>query len=330
MHRIKHLGFNAIKESFDRLPTGVCFFDRTGSIVLCNRRMYQLSRFLLDSDMQHLGEVQEALSAPGGGIVRIPDIDNTYRFPDKTVWRFEKTEVTDRYGASYIQLTAADVTELQRALVQLTVDSKKLQEDAEKLKQLSDNAGALAREKELLDAKSAMHDGLAACITLTKQYITGEFDGMDAGVVCREWEKVIAFRDTIRLPARKKLLDSAKASGVTVRIRGQEPTDGEAELLYTAMQVCLNNAIQYAKATEISANIWGNECSYTVMIRNNGKPPEKEITEGGGLTNLRHKIENSGGKMTVQSLPEFSLVIEIPKSGISGGVTYGYKENIDR
>ena len=204
-------------------------------------------------------------------------------------------------------------------MVQLTVDSKKLQEDAEKLKQLSDNAGALAREKELLDAKSAMHDGLAACITLTKQYITGEFDGMDAGVVCREWEKVIAFRDTIRLPARKKLLDSAKASGVTVRIRGQEPTDGEAELLYTAMQVCLNNAIQYAKATEISANIWGNECSYTVMIRNNGKPPEKEITEGGGLTNLRHKIENSGGKMTVQSLPEFSLVIEIPKSGISGG-----------
>ena len=319
MHRIKHLGFNAIKESFDRLPTGVCFFDRTGSIVLCNRRMYQLSRFLLDSDMQYLGEVQEALSAPARGIVQIPDIDNTYRFPDKTVWRFEKTEVTDRYGVSYIQLTAADVTDLQRALVQLTVDSKKLQEDAEKLKQLSDNAGALAREKELLDAKSAMHDGLAACITLTKQYITGEFDGMDAGVVCREWEKVIAFRDTIRWPARKKLLDSAKASGVTVRIRGQEPTDGEAELLYTAMQVCLNNAIQYAKATEISANIWENEGSYTAVIRNNGKPPEKEITEGGGLTNLRHRIENSGGRMTVQSLPEFSLVIEMPKHGNSGG-----------
>lgn len=318
MHRIKHMGFNAIKESFDRLPTGVCFFDRTGSIVLCNRQMYQLSRFLLDSDMQYLGEVQEALSAPTGGVVRIPDIDNTYRFPDKTVWRFEKTEVTDRYGVGYIQLTAADVTDLQRALVQLTVDSKKLQADAEKLKQLSDNAGALAREKELLDAKSAMHDGLAACITLTKQYITGEFDGMDAGVVCREWEKVIAFRDTIRLPARKKLLDSAKASGVTVRIRGQEPTDGETELLYTAMQVCLNNAIQYAKATEISANIWENEDSYTVVIRNNGKPPEREITEGGGLSNLRHRIENSGGKMTVQSLPRFSLAIEIPKSDNSG------------
>ena len=318
MHRIKHLGFNAIKESFDRLPTGVCFFDRTGSIVLCNRRMYQLSRFLLDSDMQYLGEVQEALSAPARGIVRIPDIDNTYRFPDKTVWRFEKTEVTDRYGVSYIQLTAADVTDLQRALVQLTVDSKKLQEDAEKLKQLSDNVGALAREKELLAAKSAMHDSLAACITLTKQYITGDFDGIDADTVCHEWEKAIAFRESIRLPAKKKLLDSAKTSGVAVRIRGEEPTDAEAELMYTALQVCLDNAIRYAGATVISVNIWESEGGYTVMIRNNGKPPEKKITEGGGLSNLRHRVEISGGRMTVQSLPEFSLVIEIPKAEMRG------------
>ena len=51
MHRLKHMGFNAIKESFDRLPTAVCFFDSEGSIVLCNRQMYQLSRYLLDSDM---------------------------------------------------------------------------------------------------------------------------------------------------------------------------------------------------------------------------------------------------------------------------------------
>lgn len=319
MHRKKRLGFNAIKESFDRLPTAACFFDCTGSIVLCNRQMYQLSRQLLDSDMQYLGEVEEVLSDLPKGIVRIPEVENTYRFPDKKVWRFEKTEITDRYGESYIQLTAADVTELQRALVQLTDDSRKLEEDSEKLKQLSGNVGALAREKERLNAKSSMHDNLAACIALTKQYITGEFDGIDADVVCREWEKVIAFRDAIGLSAKEKLLDSAKTGGVTVKIRGEEPTDGEAELMYTAMQVCLTNAVQHANATEISVNVWENECSYTVMIRNNGKPPEKKITEGGGLTNLRHRIENSGGKMTVQSLPEFSLVIEIPKHDNSGG-----------
>ena len=314
VHRMKRIGFNAIKESFDLLPTAVCFFDSMGSIVLCNRQMYQLSRQLLDNDMQYLGEVEEAMSDLPNGIVQISDVENTYLFPDKKVWRFEKIEVTDRYGESYIQLTAADVTELHRALVQLADDSRKLEEDSEKLKLLSGNVGALAREKERLDAKSSMHDNLAACITLTKQYITGEFDGIAADDVCREWEKVIAFQDAVSLSAKGKLFDSAKTGGVTVKIIGEEPTGG-AELMYTAIQVCLTNAIQYAKATEICANIWENECSYTVMIRNNGKPPEKEITEGGGLANLRHKIEKSGGRMTVQSLPEFSLVIDIPKYG---------------
>ena len=315
MQKVKHLGFNAIKESFDRLPTAICFFDCTGNIVLCNRQMYKLSRYLLDSDMQHMGEVEKALSAPREGILRIPDLENTYRFPDKTVWSFEKAEVTDRYGEIFIQLTAADVTELHRALVQLADDSKRIEADSEKLKRLSDNVGALSREKELLAAKSAMHDSLAACITLTRQYIRGETDFIDAGVVCQEWEKVIAFRKATCLPAKKIFLDSAKASGVSVRINGEEPTNRGAELMYTAMQVCLNNAIQYAQATEINADICENKGSYTVMIRNNGKPPEKKITEGGGLSNLRRRIEMSGGTMTVHSLPKFFLVIEIPKSG---------------
>ena len=61
MRRLKHFAFNAIKESFDMLPTAVCFFDCSGGIVLCNRQMYRLSRYLLDSDMQYLGEVEQAL-----------------------------------------------------------------------------------------------------------------------------------------------------------------------------------------------------------------------------------------------------------------------------
>ena len=319
MHRLKHFAFNAIKESFDMLPTAVCFFDCSGGIVLCNRQMYRLSRYLLDSDMQYLGEVEQALFDPPDDILQISPEENIYRFPDKTVWRFEKTAVTDRYGKTYIQLTAADVTGLHWALVQLSADNRKLAEDAERIKRLSENVAAVAREKESLAAKSAMHDSLAACLTVTKQYLAGDAEGVDADTVLREWGKSIAFRDAVPLSARDRLYDAAKSSGVTIRMRGDEPKGGAAELMYTAVQVCLNNAIQYAQATELSVTIWEGSSSYTVMIRNNGKPPEKTITEGGGLTNLRRRIEKSGGKMTVQSLPEFSLVIDIPKSENSGG-----------
>lgn len=314
MGKWKKLRVNAIKESFDQLPTAVCFFDNLGGIVLCNRQMYRLSQYLFQSDMQYLGEVKIALASPPDGVVRLSDMEDTYRFPDKTVWQFEWTKVTDRYGEVYTQLTAADITELHRALVQLADDNRKLDEDAKKLRELSENVEAVAKEKELLAAKSAMHDSLAASITVTKQYLAGDLGEVDAGMVLQEWEKSIAFREAALLSAKEKLFHDAKSSGVMVQMKGEEPKGSAADLMYVAMQVCLNNAIQYAQATELEINIWNNADNYMVMIGNNGKQPEQTIMEGGGLTNLRHRIEAAGGTMNVQSLPKFSLIIDIPKN----------------
>ena len=309
----RHFGFNVIKESFDQLPTATCFFDSTGGVVLCNRRMYELSQYLLHSSIQYLAEAEQALASPPDGVVPIAHAENTYQFPDQTIWKFEKRIVTDRYKETYTQLTAADVTQLHQALTQFAIDNHKLAQDAEKLKELSKTVGAVVREKEALAAKSAMHDSLASCITVTKQFLAGDLDRISAEVVLREWEKSIAFRDSVLEPAKDSLYHAAKSSGVTIRITGKIPDGDMSELIYTAMQVCLTNAVQYAKATELAACIRENDDNVTVMIRNNGKQPEQPVREGGGLTNLRRRIEAVGGTMRIQSLPEFILCIEIPK-----------------
>ena len=309
----RHFGFNVIKESFDQLPTATCFFDSTGGVVLCNRRMYELSQYLLHSSIQYLAEAEQALASPPDGVVPIAHAENTYQFPDQTIWKFEKRIVTDRYKETYTQLTAADVTQLHQALTQFAIDNHKLAQDAEKLKELSKTVEAVAREKEALAAKSAMHDSLASCITVTKQFLAGDLDRISAEVVLREWEKSIAFRDSVLEPAKDSLYHAAKSSGVTIRITGKIPDGDMSELIYTAMQVCLINAVQYAKATELAACIRENDDNVTVMIRNNGKQPEQPVREGGGLTNLRRRIEAAGGTMRIQSLPEFILCIEIPK-----------------
>ena len=85
MRKWKQLGFNVIKDSFDQLPTAVCFFDPFGRIVLCNRQMYRLSQHLFQSDMQYLGEVEAALASPPDGVKKLSDMEHTYRFPDKSV-----------------------------------------------------------------------------------------------------------------------------------------------------------------------------------------------------------------------------------------------------
>lgn len=148
---------------------------------------------------------------------------------------------------------------------------------------------------------------------MTKQFLAGDLDRISAEVVLREWEKSIAFRDSVLEPAKDSLYHAAKSSGVTIRITGKIPDGDMSELIYTAMQVCLTNAVQYAKATELAACIPENDDNVTVMIRNNGKQPEQPVREGGGLTNLRRRIEAAGGTMRIQSLPEFILCIEIPK-----------------
>ena len=52
---------------------------------------------------------------------------------------------------------------------------------------------------------------------------------------------------------------------------------------------------------------------YKGTVDNNGAAPKEKITEGGGLSMLRHHVEETGGRMEVQSLPCFSLMLSLPE-----------------
>ena len=44
-----------------------------------------------------------------------------------------------------------------------------------------------------------------------------------------------------------------------------------------------------------------------------GAVPKEKITEGGGLSMLRQRIEEAGGKMEVWSIPRFKLMLSLPE-----------------
>ena len=86
-----------------------------------------------------------------------------------------------------------------------------------------------------------------------------------------------------------------------------------AYLLTCAVRECVTNAVRYAEATELHARFIENEAEATVTVTNNGKIPERQIVEGGGLSTLRCRIERAGGRMAVQSFPKFQLTVTVPK-----------------
>ena len=47
-------------------------------------------------------------------------------------------------------------------------------------------------------------------------------------------------------------------------------------------------------------------------MSNDGRVPDSTVTEGGGLSSLRDRIEKSGGTMNINSYPFFELVISFP------------------
>ena len=50
-----------------------------------------------------------------------------------------------------------------------------------------------------------------------------------------------------------------------------------------------------------------------IVLTNNGAVPKEKITEGGGLSMLRQRIEEAGGKMEVWSIPRFKLMLRLPE-----------------
>lgn len=65
----RYLLRRTVKDAFDNLPSGICFFDSNGIAVLCNRQMDRLIYELKGFDVQCLSELQDIFSEHNSGSV---------------------------------------------------------------------------------------------------------------------------------------------------------------------------------------------------------------------------------------------------------------------
>ena len=101
---------SSIKESVDKLPTGLCFYQDNGRVILANDSINSLCHKIVGRDLQNAKLFWEILSA---GEV-LPEVERlefgdhpSFRLPDGRVWSFSREVIEDA-----IQLVAADTTDL--------------------------------------------------------------------------------------------------------------------------------------------------------------------------------------------------------------------------
>jgi hypothetical protein len=306
---------SSIKEGFDNLPTGLCFSRKNGMVQLVNHQMNTLSYLLTGSDIQNaesfwqlvsVGQLDDDVERLTSG--ERPEI----RFRNGSVWSFARENLD-----SVVQITATDITEyllLTKTLEQKNTELKKMNS---RLRKHGENVDEVTRSKERLETKVRIHNEFGRSLIATHHAL--QDDGALEGIAAL-WKRNIA---VLRMEAEPSadsdhltaLMKSAESVGVQIEIKGRIPRVKEAKfLIMAAATETLTNAVKHADAGKMIIEIEELPDSYLVCFTNDGKKPEaQEITEGGGLSSLRKKIENAGGEMYVSGMPEFMLTIKLMK-----------------
>jgi signal transduction histidine kinase len=98
---------------------------------------------------------------------------------------------------------------------------------------------------------------------------------------------------------------------------GEEPVIKEevALMVYRVVQELLNNAAKYAKATQITLQIFYKTNQISIHVEDDGQGFDlKMVQEGNGLGNIRSRIGYLGGQVIWQSAPDqgTSVIISVP------------------
>ena len=313
------LSRDSIKQALDMLPSGICYFTPSGSVKLCNRQMDSLFRSISQCDLQTLAELRDALSGCDAcsGVIRLSQEMQTYLFPDGKAWSYRQTEVKASDGVVYTEAIFSDVTELYHKSLELKAQIKRLNAISRELKWLSDNALILTREKEVLSAKTKLHDDMGAGLIAIRHILHNNQTEEAANAMDLFRRAVSAIKYDNADPRGHSELDrflqDAGAIGITVNLSGELPEQEELRrVMILAMRECLTNSVRHAGATTIQITVEQKGDSVSMQITNDGKPPETEVVPKGGLLNLYRHIMGCGGTMEIQSKPGFALTVVLP------------------
>ena len=323
LRRLKRqeLSRDSVKQAMDLLPSGICYFTPSGSVKLCNMQMHILFRTLSQSDLQTLTELQDALAHcdAGSGVIRLSHERQTYLFPDGKAWRYRQNVVTDEDGAVYTETIFSDMTELYHKKLELKEQIKQLNAISRELKLLSDNVLILTREKEVLSAKTKLHDYMGAGLIAMRQILRHNQTEEAANAIELLRQAVSAIKNDNTYPQGRSELDrfmhDAEAIGIKVNLSGELPEQEELRcVMILAMRECLTNSVRHAGATALHVAVEKNGDSFSMKITNDGKAPETEVVPKGGLHNLYRHIADCGGTMEIQWKPVFVLTVVLPET----------------
>lgn len=296
----------SIKESSDHLPCALCFAWENGQPCLKNYIMDELSHLLTGEALLNANAFWETIA-----------YEPIVTLSNGQTWSFERTRMA-LSGQSVYQITGTNITEEARLQRELEKDNLRLKTMNLRLRQYGQEVQELTREKEILRAKTRVHDEIGHVLLQTRQFLSGARG--DAESICAEWRQnthllLGKYADEKPLDTFEQLSLAARAIGVTIERSGAFPEDGteNAHLIESAAHECLTNLVRHANGTRLEIFGEATANGWEIRYLNDGDAPSQPIVEGSGLSALRAQVEAAGGAMAVEHAPRFRLTLILPQ-----------------
>ena len=296
----------SIKESCDHLPSALCFAWENGQPCLKNLKMDELSHLLTEEALLNANVFWKAVEPQP--IVTLKN---------GQTWSFERMRM-EMNGKIVYQITGTNITEEARLRRELEEDNLRLNAMNRRLRQYGQDVQEATRGKEILRAKTRVHDEIGHALLQTRQFLSGTQG--DAESVCAAWRQNVRlllgkYADEQRFDAFAQLARAAQAIGVTIERRGVFPAEGteSALLVEAAAHECLTNLVRHAGGTRLEITGEKTASGWCVRYLNDGDVPSGPIVEGSGLTALRARTEAADSKMDIAHTPRFALTLTLPE-----------------
>lgn len=305
---------DSIKESFDALPEGLLFAAPSGEVYLINRSMTMLVDRLFDTALMNEQRAWQRVAARDfTGEVKV-----LYQSRKEVVVQFSDgmvRRIVRRDHDGIIECSALDETEAYRLTLQLRDSNRALARLNKRLRHFDQNVSEVTRQQEILKAKTRVHNDLAKTLVATRAYLYSAGGTVSRAELVEMWRhNVSVIRSSGQQEAPQddlaQLQKAARSVGVAIHLTGQLPKDNPAHMLVIdAIHEAVNNTVKHAGGKNVFITIAGGSCT----ILNDGRPPQQEIAEAGGLANLRAAVQQAGGTMEVVSRPRLMIRIGLPK-----------------
>ncbi len=318
----RHISNMSVKESFDNLPSGICFYETSGILRLVNVKINDLCVEITGKPLLNGAEFWKTLAedAPIAPNERVGTGETPMIKTERgKVYSFNRTEhAVD--GEAVFEIVATDITRRYRLSEDLACKNEELAAFNQRMREYGEKIQELTAERETLNAKIRIHDELGKLLLFTRKSLSAPMTEEERRGMLSSWKNdVIAFgsakggnvSDTY-----SGLYAAAKSAGVAVKITGRKPEDKTLKkIVVTAAIECVTNAVKHAKGNVVNVELEDKGAFLNIYVSNNGEPPTEKIKEGGGFSSLRPLVEREGGKMTITSAPAFGLAITVPKGG---------------